>query len=113
MEGSLFAEAVRDIRMLGVHRSASLQVIFGSSVMMIMGVSLVYPVLPVIEEALKIGKGQIGLVLTAFTVPAIFFSPLGGLLIDLRGRKQVLVVSLLLYGVSGSAIVFVDRCRYC
>jgi ACDE family multidrug resistance protein len=108
MEGSLFAEAVRDIRMLGVHRSASLQVIFGSSVMMIMGVSLVYPVLPVIEEALKIGKGQIGLVLTAFTVPAIFFSPLGGLLIDLRGRKQVLVVSLLLYGVSGSAIVFVD-----
>jgi MFS family permease len=104
----LFGGAVSDMRALGVHRSASLQVIFGSSVMMIMGVSLVYPVLPVIAEAFDIGEGSIGLVLTAFTVPAIFLSPVAGVLIDLRGRKQVLVTSLLLYGVSGLTIVFVD-----
>ena len=96
------------MRALGVHRSASLQVIFGSSVMMIMGASLVYPVLPVIAEEFDIGEGTIGLVLTAFTVPAIFLSPVGGMLIDLRGRKQVLVVSLLLYGGAGLAIVFAN-----
>jgi MFS family permease len=104
----MFGGAFTEIRLLGVHRSLRLQVIFGSSVMMIMGASLVYPVLPVIDEALAIGEGRIGLILAAFTLPAIFLSPVGGLLIDLRGRKQVLVVSLLLYGVSGSAIALVD-----
>jgi MFS family permease len=100
--------AFNDMRMLGVHRSIGLQVIFGSSVMMIMGASLIYPVLPVIADALRVGDGQIGLVLTAFTLPAIFLAPVGGMLIDMWGRKRVLVGSLLLYGVAGSAIVFVD-----
>jgi ACDE family multidrug resistance protein len=93
---------------LGVHRSLRLQVIFGSSIMMIMGASLVYPVLPVIAESLDISEGNIGLVLTAFTLPAVFLTPVGGLLIDMRGRKQVLVASLLLYGVAGLSIAAVD-----
>jgi len=100
--------AVYDIRSLGVHRSIGLQVIFGSSVMMIMGASLVYPVLPVVADSLGIPIGQIGLVLTAFTVPAVFLAPVGGMLMDLRGRKLVLVAGLLLYGVAGTAIAFVD-----
>jgi MFS family permease len=81
---------------------------FGSSIMMIMGAGLIYPVLPVIAEALDIGEGNIGLVLTAFTLPAVFLAPVAGLLIDLRGRKQVLVFSLLLYGAAGLSIAFVD-----
>jgi MFS family permease len=104
----MFGGAFTEIHALSVHRSMRLQVIFGSSVMMIMGASLVYPVLPVIDEALGIGEGRIGLILAAFTLPAIFLSPVGGLLIDLRGRKQVLVASLLLYGGAGSAIALVD-----
>ena len=36
-----------------------LQVIFGSSVMMIMGASLVYPVLPVIVQSLAVPESQI------------------------------------------------------
>jgi len=83
-------------------------VIFGSSVMMIMGASLVYPVLPVVANSLGISIGQIGLVLTAFTVPAVFLAPVGGTLMDLRGRKLVLVAGLLLYGAAGTAIAFVD-----
>lgn len=102
------SRAVNDIRSLGVHRSVGLQVIFGSSVMMIMGASLVYPVLPVVADSLGIPIGQIGLVLTAFTVPAVFLAPVGGMLMDLRGRKLVLVAGLLLYGVAGTAIAFVD-----
>jgi ACDE family multidrug resistance protein len=100
--------ALAEIQALGVHRSAGLQVIFGSSIMMIMGASLVYPVLPVIAEALDIGVGNIGLVLTAFTLPGVFLAPVAGMLIDLRGRRQVLVASLLLYGAAGLAIAFVD-----
>lgn len=104
----LAPRAITDIRALGVHRSLGLQVMFGSSIMMIMGTGLIYPVLPVIAEALDIGEGNIGLVLTAFTLPAVFLAPVAGLLIDLRGRKQVLVFSLLLYGAAGLSIAFVD-----
>jgi MFS family permease len=99
---------VRDIAALGLHRNIPLQVIFGSSMLMIMGASLVYPVLPVVADALDIGEGRIGLVLTAFSVPAVFLAPLGGFLIDRRGRKQVLVASLLMYGIAGGGIVLVD-----
>ena len=66
---------------------------------------MIYPVLPVIADALEIGEGSIGLLITAFTLPAVFLAPIGGMLIDLRGRKQVLVASLLLYGIAGGAIV--------
>lgn len=99
---------VKDILALGVHRSIALQVIFGSSVLMIMGANVVYPVLPVVADSLGIAKGQIGLVFTAFSLPAVFLAPLGGFLIDRRGRKQVLVVCLLLYGLAGASIVFVN-----
>jgi MFS family permease len=97
---------------LEVHRSIGLQVVFGSSVMMIMGASLVYPVLPVVAVALDIPISQIGLVLTAFTLPAIFLAPIGGMLMDLRGRKQVLVFGLLLYGVAGMLISFAPSLQW-
>ncbi|MCH8200046.1 MAG: MFS transporter, partial [Chloroflexi bacterium] len=104
----MLTRPLRDIRALGLHRSIGLQVTFGSSVMMIMGASLVYPVLPVIAQSLGVTDGQIGLVLTAFTLPAVFLAPVWGMLTDLRGRKRVLVVSLLVYGVAGLSIALVD-----
>lgn len=100
--------AISDMRDLGLHRNAGLQAIFGSSVLMIMGASLVYPILPVIAESLMISDGQIGLVLSAFALPAVFLAPVAGTLSDLRGRKFVLVSSLLLYGFAGGAIALVD-----
>lgn len=100
--------AISDIRALGVHRNGGLQAIFGSSVLMIMGMSLVYPILPVIAETLAISDGQIGLILSVFALPAVFLAPVTGALSDLRGRKFVLVSSLLVYGIAGGAVVLVD-----
>ena len=91
-----------------MHRSIALQVTLGSSVMMIMGASLVYPVLPVIVQSLAVPESQIGLVFTAFTLPAVFLAPVTGALTDLRGRRLVLVSGLLTYGVAGLAIALVD-----
>ena len=100
--------AISAIRALGVHRNGGLQAIFGSSVLMIMGMSLVYPILPVIAEPLAISDGQIGLILSVFALPAVFLAPVTGALSDLRGRKFVLVSSLLVYGIAGGAVVLVD-----
>jgi len=101
-------EAMRSVGDLGIHRNVSLQVIYASSVMMIMGTGVIYPVLPVIAQSLEVPRSQIGLILTVFTLPSIFLAPVIGMLADLKGRKVVLSSCLLLYGVAGVGITFVD-----
>jgi len=100
--------AVRSVGALGIHRNVSLQVIYASSVMMIMGTGVIYPVLPVIAQSLDVPRSQIGLILTVFTLPSVFLAPVVGMLADLKGRKVVLSSCLLLYGVAGLGITFVD-----
>lgn len=85
----------------------SLQVISASSVM-IMGTGVIYPVLLVIAQSLEVPRNPIGLILTVFTLPSIFLAPVIGMLADLKGRKVVLSSCLLLYGVAGLGITFVD-----
>ena len=101
-------EAMRSVGDLGIHRNVSLQVIYASSVMMIMGIGVIYPLLPVIAQSLEVPRSQIGLILTVFTLPSIFLAPVIGMLADLKGRKVVLSSCLLLYGVAGLGITFVD-----
>jgi len=101
-------EAMRSVGDLGIHRNVSVQVIYASSVMMIMGTGVIYPVLPVIAQSLEVPRSQIGLILTVFTLPSIFLAPVIGMLADLKGRKIVLSSCLLLYGVAGVGITFVD-----
>ena len=104
----MLRSALRGIQTLKLRHNTNLQLIYSSSVIMIMGTSLIYPILPVIRESLHIPKAQIGLVLSAFAFPSIFIAPLVGPIADLRGRKLVLVMSLLLYGAAGLAIYFIE-----
>ena len=101
-------KALAEIRTLNLHRSGSLQAIFGSSMLMIMGASLVYPILPVVVEALSVSEQQIGWVLSSFALPAVFLAPITGALCDLYGRKFILVFCLFLYGLAGGLIVLAD-----
>ncbi|HCH35693.1 MAG TPA: hypothetical protein DEU64_03425, partial [Dehalococcoidia bacterium] len=68
-------KALAEIKSLNLHRNGSLQAIFGSSMLMIMGASLVYPILPVIVDALKVPEEHIGWVLSSFALPAVFLAP--------------------------------------
>ncbi len=52
--------------------SSALYVILSSSLMGVMGVSLVSPVLPSLRPAFGVSDAQIGLVITAYTLPGIF-----------------------------------------
>jgi len=101
-------KALVEIKSLNLHRNGSLQAIFGSSMLMIMGASLVYPILPVIVDALKVPEEHIGWVLSSFALPAVFLAPIAGFLSDFYGRKFILVSCLLLYGLSGGLIVLAD-----
>lgn len=83
-------------------------IIFASTLISVMGVSLISPALPTIQAAWHISASQASLLISAFTLPGVVLTPFVGLVSDRIGRKRVLVPSLFLFGVSGVAIVFVD-----
>lgn len=71
-----------------------------------MGVSSIAPALPKMARVLEVSNEQIGLLITFFAVPGIFLTPLLGVLADRYGRKTILVPSLFLFGIAGTACAF-------
>lgn len=85
-------------------RSSTLHVILASSLIGVMGVSLISPALPALRSVFGVDDAQIGLVITAYTLPGVFATPLIGLAADRLGRRRVLVPLLVLFGVAGAGI---------
>lgn len=77
--------------------------IFGSWILVILGVSSIMPVLPTLMRELEVPARSIGLVIAAFTLPGVFLAPVVGVLADRLGRKRILVIALLVFGVFGGA----------
>lgn len=98
------AKVISTLRLL---RNTNLQLLYASSLMAVMGSSLIYPILPVIRDSLQAPESQLGLVLSAFSLPTIFTAPLVGFLADLKGRKRIMAICLLAYGLAGLSISFV------
>ncbi len=69
-----------------------------------MGVASLTPAFPKMADALKLTKVQVGLLISAFTFPGVILTPFLGILADRIGRKKVLVPSLFLFALAGSAI---------
>jgi ACDE family multidrug resistance protein len=88
-------------------RSPTLHVVLASSLMGVMGVSLISPTLPAVQQALGVTETQVSLLLTAFSLPGIVLAPLIGVLADRYGRRAVLVPCLVAYGLAGGSVVLV------
>lgn len=84
-------------------RDPRLYLVFGITLMGVMGVSSIAPAFPRIADALDLSSRRVGLLLTVFTVPGIALAPILGFLSDRWGRKRIVVPALLLFGVSGAA----------
>ena len=91
-----------------VRESPGAAVVFASTLVAVMGVSLVSPALPAIQRAWGISESEASLLISAFTLPGIFLTLPIGVVTDRVGRKPVLLVSLVAFGVSGGAIVAVS-----
>jgi MFS family permease len=76
-----------------------------------LGGALLSPILDSLIEPFGTSTADIGLLMSAFTAPAIVVIPIAGALSDRYGRKPVLVAALVLFGVSGSAIAFTTDYR--
>lgn len=81
-----------------------LAITFGASIAAVSGATLLYPVLPVLAADLAVSEAEIGLVMAAFTAPAIVLAPLFGILADLYGRRWLLVFGLAVFGLAGAAV---------
>lgn len=84
-----------------------LYVIFSITLVGVMGVASLTPALPKISQSLDLTKSQVALLISAFTFPGIFLTPVGGVLADRIGRKAVLVPSLFIFALAGFSIFFV------
>jgi ACDE family multidrug resistance protein len=81
----------------------NLHIIFSVTLMAVLGVASITPAFPKIIKELNISPRNIGLLITAFTVPGIFLTPILGVLADRFGRKRILVPSLFLFALAGGA----------
>jgi ACDE family multidrug resistance protein len=68
---------------------------------MTLGNSMLIPVLPSMEKKLHISSFQSSLVITVYSIVAIFLIPVAGYLSDHLGRKKVIIPSLIIAGIGG------------
>ncbi len=86
-------------RSSGIERN--MIIIFGVTLIAVMGISSITPAFPGIIKYFGISTQQVGWLIAAFTLPGIFLTPVSGILADRFGRKLVLVPSLFIFGIAG------------
>ncbi len=97
-----------DTRPRRIFLDRDLQIIFGITLISVIGVTSIAPALPMIAKDLRLTGSQVVMLITIFTLPGIFLSPVMGVLADRFGRKKVIVPSLFLFGIAGTACAFTD-----
>ena len=80
------------------------------ALMGVMGVSITLPILPKLGAVFHQDAAGVALLITCFTLPSAFMTPVAGVLADRFGRKAVLLPGLLL-GEWGA--LFPIRSRTC
>lgn len=68
---------------------------------MVLGNSMLVPLLPKMKDAMDVSLFQVSLFITAFSLPAGITIPFAGFLSDRFGRKTIMSPALILYGSGG------------
>lgn len=88
----------------GVLSDRNFQLVLLVTVFPVLGTGLVSPILDSLIEPLGTTPERIGLLIAAFSAPAIVLIPVVGALADHYGRRPIMVISLLCFGGGGVAI---------
>jgi len=89
-----------------IRPTPALLTIFAITLMAVLGVASIAPAFPRVARVFDATPGQIGGLITAFTLPGVFLSPLLGAWADRFGRRAVLVPALLVFAGAGVACAF-------
>ncbi|MBI2365781.1 MAG: MFS transporter [Deltaproteobacteria bacterium] len=85
-------------------KKKALGIVYASSVALMMGVNFIQPALPALSGPFGISDSALALVMTVFTAPAIFLSPIFGVIADLYGRRLLLGWGLIVFGLFGASM---------
>jgi ACDE family multidrug resistance protein len=92
-----------------LYKDRNFQIISAVTLMAVLGVSSITPAFPRIIEELNISRTDVGMLITAFTIPGVVLTPFIGILADRWGRRRILVPSLFLFGLAGGACALVTE----
>jgi len=70
-----------------LYRDKNLQVIFGVTVMAVLGVYTVIPAFHLIVQELGVSEAEVGMLITLYALPGVILAPLLGMLADRYGRQ--------------------------
>ncbi len=68
---------------------------------MVLGNSMLIPILPQIQQQLNITQIEVSLIITLFSISAALAIPFSGFLSDRYGRKKIIIPSLILFALGG------------
>ena len=88
---------------------AGLVLVLCVALMGVMGVSITLPILPKLGAVFHQDAAGVALLITCFTLPSAFMTPVAGVLADRFGRKAVLLPGLLLFACGGMGCAFSVR----
>lgn len=89
-----------------VWQDHDLHVVWGITLMSVLGIASVSPAFPEVEQAFSLSSGQVYLLISVFALPGVFLTFVAGILSDRYGRRKVVVPSLFLFGIAGAACAF-------
>jgi MFS family permease len=87
------------------------RLLLAAELMIVLGASLVSPLLETLTGVYGVSPGTVGLMVTAVTAPAAVVTPVAGSLADWYGRRPVLITGLTLFGTGGLALAFTTDFR--
>lgn len=94
----------------------SILALCGVPFIMVLGNSMLIPVLPQMKQALNISQFKVGLAITLFSIPAGLVIPFSGFLSDRIRRKPIIITSLLIYAlggvIAGLSAIFFQKTAY-
>ena len=91
---------------LAPEKARALGIVYASSIALMMGVNFIQPALPALTQPFHVSDAQLSWVMTVFTAPAIVLSPIFGVIADLYGRRLLLALGLIAFGIFGAAMAF-------
>lgn len=87
-------------------KARALSIVYASSIALMMGVNFIQPALPALTEPFHVSDAQLSWIMTVFTAPAIVLSPICGVVADLYGRRLLLSLGMIAFGIFGAAMAF-------
>ncbi|MGI6587502.1 MAG: MFS transporter [Peptococcia bacterium] len=91
-------------------------VLCGVPLIMVLGNSMLIPILPQMKQALALSQFKVSLAITLFSIPAGVVIPFFGFLSDRMRRKPIIITSLLIYAsggvLAGLAAIFGQKSAY-